>query len=86
MRLEKLRQLLSERSDILYEYHEEDGLGSIDIQFRGIKYHVWEFEEDGVYGAETNVYNCARSQDLTGDYEEEIISVIKTWPAMTTKG
>lgn len=85
MRLEKIRNILDEQ-DILYEYHEEDGLGSIDIQFRGMKYHIWEFEDDGEYGVDTNIYNCSRSQDIMGEYEDEIVGVIKTWPRMSVKG
>ena len=39
---------------------------------------MWEFQEDG-YGAESNVKNVGRMKDYGGDYEEEILSIIKTW-------
>ena len=37
---------------------------------------------DGVWGAETNVFNVGRSQDLEGDYEEVIAQEILSWPDM----
>ena len=61
-----------------YEYTEEDGLGSIDFEHRGLSYHIWEFE-DGGYGAETNVRTVGRQEDIMGNYEQEIIEILKTW-------
>ena len=57
-----------------YEYTEEDGLGSIDFS-----YHIWEFEENGERGAETNLYHGGRQQEVLGDYEEELIREMKRW-------
>ena len=48
-------------------YPEIDGCGSLDFLFRGLKFHVWEYE-DRVWGAETNIYEAGRSQDIEGDY------------------
>ena len=62
-----------------YEYHEEDGLGSIDFSYRGVPYHIWEFEEDGERGAETNLYHGGRQQEVLGDYESELIREMKQW-------
>ena len=45
MRLKKLQKFLEEKS-FLYHYTEEDGMGSIDFEYRGIAYHVWEFKEE----------------------------------------
>ena len=56
MRLEKLQKILKEK-DCPYDYAEEDGLGSIDFVYRGISYHIWEFE-DGERGVETNLRNA----------------------------
>ena len=39
---------------------------------------MWEFQEDG-YGAESNVENVGRMKDYRGNYEEEILSIVKTW-------
>ena len=33
-------------------------------------YHVWEFFDDDVWGAETNVKNMGRHEDLFGEYEQ----------------
>lgn len=80
MRLERVQQALKEKN-ISYQYTEEEGCGSIDFLFRGIPYHVWEFQ-DGEWGAETNVENSGKSQDMTGNYEEKIAEVILSWPDM----
>ena len=47
-RLERVRAYL-EQKGWEYEYHEEDGCGSIDFSYRGVPYHIWEFEEDGAF-------------------------------------
>lgn len=49
--------------------------------FRGLKFHVWEYE-DRVWGAETNIYEAGRSQDIEGDYENIIAREILSWPDM----
>lgn len=77
MRLKKIRNYLEEKG-WKYSYIEEDGLGSIDFEHRGLSYHIWEFE-DGEYGAETNVRNVGRQEDITGDYEEKIVEILRTW-------
>ena len=61
-----------------FEYTEEDGCGSLDFMFRGLKFHVWEYH-DGVWGAETNIYEAGRSEDIEGDYEEKIAGEILSW-------
>lgn len=71
MRLENIQQFLKEK-EWNYAYTEEDGLGSIDFEYRGLTYHIWEFE-DGGYGAETNVRNAGRQEDVTGEYEARIL-------------
>ena len=38
--------------------------------------------EDRVWGAETNVFEAGRSQDIEGDYEEIISGEILSWPDM----
>ena len=42
MRLQKVQDAL-EKKNIKYEYTEEDGCGSLDFMFRGLKFHVWEY-------------------------------------------
>ena len=80
MRLEKVQEALKTKN-IYYEYTEENGCGSLDFMFRGLRFHVWEYE-DRVWGAETNVFEAGRSQDIEGDYEEIISKEILSWPDM----
>lgn len=78
MRLEKVQQALR-RKKIPFSYIEESECGSIDFEFKGLRYHVWEFYDE-VWGAETNVYLAGRSQDMLGDYDTEIAEEILSWP------
>ena len=55
--------------------------GSIDFLFRGLSFHVWEYE-DQVWGVETNVFSAGRSQEVEGDYEEVVSREILSWPDM----
>ncbi len=80
MRLEKVQNALKAKN-IEYEYNEEDGSGSLDFLFRGLKFHVWEYHDE-VWGAETNIYAASRSEDIEGDYEETISREILSWPDM----
>lgn len=80
MRLERVQGALRQKK-ISFAYTQEDGCGSLDFLFRGLSFHVWEYY-DGVWGAETNVFNVGRSQDLEGDYEEVIAQEILSWPDM----
>ncbi len=77
MRLEKVQAYLKSR-EWEYDYFEEDGCGSIEFAYRGLSYHIWEYEENG-YGAESNVREGGYQEDFSGDYEEEIIEIIKGW-------
>ena len=77
MRLGRIRDYMEEKG-WKYSYTEEDGLGSIDFEHRGLSYHIWEFA-DGTYGAETNVRTVGRHEDILGDYEEEIIRILESW-------
>ena len=80
MRLQQVQDTLKTKK-ITYEYTEEDGCGSIDFEFRGLRYHIWEYE-DRQWGAETNVFAAGRSQDIEGDYETVISDEIRSWPDM----
>ena len=61
-----------------YTYSEEDGCGSIDFDYRGVPYHIWEFE-DGEQGVETNLKSGGRQEELLGDYETELLELMKDW-------
>ena len=80
MRLQKVQDALNKKN-IKFEYTEEDGCGSLDFMFRGLKFHVWEYEDNG-WGSETNIYAAGRSEDIDGDYEEKISAEILSWPDM----
>ncbi len=80
MRLSKIQNALDQKK-IHFQYTEEDGLGSLDFEFKGLRYHVWEYC-DHTWGAETNVFEAGRSRDIEGDYEEVIAREILTWPDM----
>ena len=80
MRLERIQDALKKKK-IKYQYTEEDGCGSIDFLFRGLSFHVWEYE-DQVWGVETNVFSAGRSQEVEGDYEEVVSREILSWPDM----
>ena len=80
MRLQKVQDALNKKN-IKFEYTEEDGCGRLDFMFRGLKFHVWEYEDNG-WGAETNIYAAGRSEDIDGDYEEKISAEILSWPDM----
>lgn len=61
-----------------YQYVVEDGLGSIDLEYQGVIYHIWEFM-DGQCGAESNVKNIGRLEEFLGDYENDLIKIMKRW-------
>lgn len=80
MRLERIQEALRKKN-IKYQYTEEDGCGSVDFMFRGLTFHIWEYQ-DHVWGVETNVFAAGRSQEVEGDYEEIISREILSWPDM----
>lgn len=81
MRLTRVQNALKEKN-ITFQYTEEDGCGSLDFEFRGLRYHVWEYAEDGTWGVETNVFEAGRSRDIEGNYEEILEAEILSWPDM----
>lgn len=80
MRLEKVQQALKTKK-IDYSYTEEDGCGSIDFMFRGLRYHIWEYEDHG-WGVETNLRYAGKSEEIEGDYETLLSDEILSWPDM----
>ena len=80
MRLQIIQDALKKKN-IKYEYHEVDGCGSLDFDFRGLPYHIWEYE-DREWGVETNVFEAGRSRDIEGDYEKIVAKEILSWPDM----
>lgn len=84
MRLNRVQDALKKKN-IKYQYTEENGCGSIDFMFRGLRFHVWEYE-DRAWGVETNVFEAGRSQDIEGNYELVISEEILSWPDMLPEG
>lgn len=74
MRLTKLQEFLRNKG-WPFTYAEENGLGCVDFEHRGLSYHVWEFFDD-VPGAESNIRTFGRHEDFFGDYETEIIRTV----------
>ena len=77
MRLANIQAFMTEK-DMPYDYVEENDCGSITFIHRGLSYHIWEFPAPE-RGAESNVLSCGRSVDYEGDYEEQILAIMKTW-------
>ena len=77
MQLERIQAFLKARGTT-YQYTEEDGCGSIDFLHRGLSYHIWEAPaEDGC--ADSNVRTAGRMETYEGDYEDQILEILKTW-------
>lgn len=78
MRLEKTQEGLRNRN-LEFQYTEEDGCGSIDFEYRGLSYHIWEYaDDDGVIcGVETNLFHAGRTEDIEGDYEQIIVEELE---------
>ena len=70
-----------ENKEIPYDYTEENECGSIDFQFRGVPYHVWEFPPEEP-GCESNIRTGGRVEEFTGNYEEQILAILTDWDAM----
>ena len=62
-----------------YSHCCEDDCGSIDFEYRGVPYHIWEFHDGDEWGVETNIRHGGRSEELTGDYETELLEIMKEW-------
>lgn len=61
-----------------FQYREEEDCGSIEFEHRGLHYHIWEYPAPE-RGAESNVANAGRSTEYEGDYEQQILRILKSW-------
>ncbi|MCD8077665.1 MAG: kinase [Lachnospiraceae bacterium] len=78
-RLCKIRQFMDEKH-WQYNYREDEGCGVLEFLYRDRSYHIWEFQDDdGSFGAESNVRTCGRMEDFTGEYQEQILEIIRAW-------
>lgn len=76
-RLENVLDFIKERG-WNYKVCEEDGCTSIDFEYRGVSYHIWEFYDEE-WGVETNVRHGGGMEELTGDYETELLKIMEDW-------
>lgn len=74
MSLDRVKAALKEKQ-ITYTAVVEDGLESVDFEYRGLSYHIWEMSDDGehVCGVETNLFHAGRTEEIEGDYEQILI-------------
>ena len=77
MRLEKIQTFLQSRN-MPYSYTQEDDCGSIDFIHRGLSYYIWEFPAPD-RGAESNVRTAGRGEDFEENYEEAILTILRSW-------
>ena len=77
MRLIRIQEHLKLRN-MPYQYWEENDCGSIAFIHKGLSYHIWEYPAPE-RGADSNVRTTGKSEDFDGDYEEEILSILRTW-------
>lgn len=81
MRLTQIQRFLGARK-LPFEYWEEDACGSIEFEYRGLRYFVWEYPPPE-RGASSNVRTAGRSEEFDGDYEAEIIRILETWEGIS---
>ena len=77
MRLIQIQNHLKTKK-IPYQYWEENDSGSITFIHKGLSYHIWEYPEPE-RGADSNVRTTGRSEEFEGDYEEQILNILRTW-------
>lgn len=57
---------------------EDDGVLSIEFTFRGVAYHIWEFD-DGERGVDTNLRHGGGMEEITGDYADRLLEILEGW-------
>ncbi|MCD8104466.1 MAG: toxic anion resistance protein [Lachnospiraceae bacterium] len=82
-RLERVRSFIEERG-WKYSYSEEDGYGSIDFEYRGLAYHIWEFD-DGERGVETNLRDVVELKKANDSMIASIDDVVRIHEEGTKK-
>ena len=76
MRLERIQDYMKAQK-MKFDYYEDSGCGSIEFIHRGLAYHIWEYPDEE--GADSNVRSVGRMDAYTGDYEQQILEIMKTW-------
>ena len=75
MRLEAIQENLHSKN-IPFTYWEENDSGSITFLHKGLNYHIWEYPAPE-RGAESNVRSAGRGEEFEGDYEAQILEILK---------
>lgn len=75
MRLTAIQDYMRQKN-MPFTYVEDNGCGSITFNHRGLSYHIWEYPAPE-RGAESNVRTAGRSEDFEGDYEAQIIEILR---------
>lgn len=77
MRLQKIQDQLKTMG-ISFKVVEENDCGSINFIHRGLSYYIWEFPAPE-RGAESNIRTAGRGEDFEGNYEDDLLEILKTW-------
>ena len=75
MRLTAIQDYMRQKN-MPFTYVEDNDCGSIPFNHRGLSYHIWEYPAPE-RGAESNVRTAGRSEDFEGDYEAQIIEILR---------
>lgn len=75
MRLTAIQDYMRQKN-MPFTYVEDNDCGSIAFNHRGLSYHIWEYPAPE-RGAESNVRTAGRSEDFEGDYEAQIIEILR---------
>lgn len=76
-RLERVLSLIEKRGWTFRRCMEDD-CESIDFEYRGVSYHIWEFHDEE-WGVETNVRHGGGMEEITGDYETKLLEIMEDW-------
>ncbi|MCI8530963.1 MAG: kinase [Lachnospiraceae bacterium] len=76
-RLERVLAMMEERGWTFRRCMEDD-CESIDFEYRGVSYHIWEFHDEE-WGVETNVRHGGGMEEITGDYETKLLEIMEDW-------
>ena len=77
MRLEAIQDFLRGHN-VAFQYWQEDDCGSITFLHHGLSYHIWEYPAPE-RGAQSNVRCCGKSEDFDGNYQQDILDIMRSW-------
>ncbi|MBU4438836.1 MAG: kinase [Acetobacterium sp.] len=77
MALDQIKQFI-ESKGWPYHFTDVEELESIDFEYLGVNYHVWEFRDDQC-GVESNVKSIGKLEEFLGDYQNDLIAIMEKW-------